>query len=1340
MKNAGPVDGPRPSRRSADVGDTFGRYRLLERIGRGGMAEVFKAKSFGVEGFEKLLVIKRIVPELAAHQEFVEMFVQEAKLAVRLSHANIVQVFDLGRIDHIDDPPSYFIAMEYVPGIDLATFLSRSRKQKLQIPVELVVFVAGEVAKALDHAHRRPDADGKPLHIVHRDISPQNILLSWEGDVKVTDFGIAKAADTITRDEEDAELVATRATGKLSFMSPEQARNERTDGRSDLFSLGTVLYEMLTGANPFTAPTVTETVRRIQAGECPPIALARTEVESGLVQIVDQLLAAIPAERQASAHELLEQLTAYIYTSATRFDSSDLATALSRFHTTAHDAGSEGPELEPASVFDEPAAGAEKTPVEVPHTSSPPPQQHHPERGERREVTVLVVAFGRKRDAKVKSEQLRRVRDVLDRHGAWIEEKTTTQVVAIFGLGDTDGRDAEAAVRAGLVLVRDRRFSTVPSAGVHSGPISVDDGGIPVQDERLVTLLSTSQSLARATEGQVALSPVTGRLVRRSFVTESLPESGRAMSDGGLVVRRAISSEVARARFVGRTAELKRLGRILALATRNQPQLVVVRGETGLGKTRLLHEAKRRLERGKFKVAFYAATCPANGATVPWSGMRAMLHVLCGTQEDDDAKRILEVRPRLRALGLRDEHAAAVLALLGAPQRTPESEMRALLRAAFDRMVSSLCRDRLHCFSWDDAQAIDRETLEALLRIMRRYRNKQVPLKRRQAHARGLRGVFILGQRGDLPPALSKRKDLHTVALQQLPEKDTYKMVAAQLGARVIPATLIEHVRNCAGGHPLFIEELLRELCDSGVVQVLSGNVHMSQETRPAAPRTLRTLIADRVSRLQQRERKVLQGLAIIGEPAFTPVLSTVLESPLPHLDRHLSSLETRGLLARTGPTQVRFASPLYQEIVLDAMNPSSRQHLHKRAADTYAGLQLPSAGEAAERIAAHLLGAGERKRSVDYFWRSAEEKLGADQLEAALRAMLRGFEIANAGDREPALLVDWLRKVAATVTQVRKATGLREVITPALRAIATRGTPGQCVQAKIHAARAFGSINLFAEAFAELDAATTEDLSDGDSLRRDILNTEAEIAVRQGLFKRAIDAGLQLEKWGLIEGNVEALMTLSLARAMIGDCDTALELIEQVNALGEPKDAIEAVVRQKHRALIFFNKRDFDAAAREGTELASLARAAGLRFDTAAALHNLGDIYDRLGDHPRAYAAFVESADLTRVLEHDRLTSLNQMHICLLDGLRSPEGVEDKIKALIRIADGHGYLWDVLEGRYLLARLCAAHGEHERAQRMLDQVTELATEYGHHLILTDARELSREIEGESHHPESRRL
>jgi serine/threonine protein kinase len=222
------------------------------------MAEVFKAKSYGVEGFEKILVIKRILPELARSKDFVDMFVHEAKLAVRLSHANIVQVFDLGRAPGAEggsgpQGDAYYMAMEYVHGRDLATVLSRARRSQSTLPVEMGAYVASEVAKGLDHAHRRRDEQSRPLGIVHRDVSPQNVLLSFEGEVKVTDFGIAKARGAIEPAPDDTQ--ARQLQGKFGYMSPEQAMGESVDARSDIFSLGTVLYECIAGVNPFTAPT-----------------------------------------------------------------------------------------------------------------------------------------------------------------------------------------------------------------------------------------------------------------------------------------------------------------------------------------------------------------------------------------------------------------------------------------------------------------------------------------------------------------------------------------------------------------------------------------------------------------------------------------------------------------------------------------------------------------------------------------------------------------------------------------------------------------------------------------------------------------------------------------------------------------------------------------------------------------------------------------------------------------------------------------------------------------------------------------------------------------------------
>jgi serine/threonine protein kinase len=234
---------PSPAR---DVGtwrdDVYGPYRLLDRVAVGGMAEVFKAKRSGVEGFEKVVAVKRILPHLSDNKEFVDMFVNEAKMVAGLTHPNIVQIFDLGRIDK-----SYYIAMEYVHGRDLRTIMRRAKEKGPRIPLELGLRIVSHVCSALEYAHRKRDDRGRPMQIVHRDVSPQNILISFEGDVKLTDFGIAKAATKASTTDRGA------LRGKLLYMSPEQAWGKPMDCRSDLFSLGIVLYEMVTDQKPFLA-------------------------------------------------------------------------------------------------------------------------------------------------------------------------------------------------------------------------------------------------------------------------------------------------------------------------------------------------------------------------------------------------------------------------------------------------------------------------------------------------------------------------------------------------------------------------------------------------------------------------------------------------------------------------------------------------------------------------------------------------------------------------------------------------------------------------------------------------------------------------------------------------------------------------------------------------------------------------------------------------------------------------------------------------------------------------------------------------------------------------------
>lgn len=271
------------------------------------MAEVFIAIAQGSEGFERPVVVKRLLPHLAALPRFRQMFVDEARIMLSLQHGNIVQILDMGRLDGVP-----FLALEYVDGRDLRTVLERVRQHGMALPRELMAFVAAEVCRGLDYAHRKRDDQGRPLHIVHRDINPANIFISYEGAVKVGDFGLAKARDNL--EQSDAGVIK----GKLSYLSPEQAQGQPIDLRSDIFSLGTTLFETTTGQRPFGGDSDVEIVMRVRDGRYTRPSLLDPEYPPALEAIVTRALQPDPRDRYATAAVMGEELQRYLQSAPSR--------------------------------------------------------------------------------------------------------------------------------------------------------------------------------------------------------------------------------------------------------------------------------------------------------------------------------------------------------------------------------------------------------------------------------------------------------------------------------------------------------------------------------------------------------------------------------------------------------------------------------------------------------------------------------------------------------------------------------------------------------------------------------------------------------------------------------------------------------------------------------------------------------------------------------------------------------------------------------------------------------------------------------------------------------------
>jgi hypothetical protein len=320
------------------------RYELLERIGAGGMAEIFYGKAVADGGFEKPVAIKRILPHLSQDERFVELLIAEAKILAQLRQRNIVQIFDVG----LGSDGQYFLVMEFVPGTDMGALQQRLEGRRKRLPMELALHIGAEVCEALEHAHRVKGPDGEPLRLVHRDVSPSNILLSHSGEVKLTDFGIAK------RPEESTGHGGVR--GKFAYISPEQAQNQHVDARSDVFSLGIVLYELILGRRLFSSYKDLDALRAVREGRVTPPREVDPSVPEEMQEILLTALASDPDRRFPSAGAFGARLRAFRYAalSAPGDPAKELAAVIRRYVPYE---GNQDFEAEPTVVRIETAAG-----------------------------------------------------------------------------------------------------------------------------------------------------------------------------------------------------------------------------------------------------------------------------------------------------------------------------------------------------------------------------------------------------------------------------------------------------------------------------------------------------------------------------------------------------------------------------------------------------------------------------------------------------------------------------------------------------------------------------------------------------------------------------------------------------------------------------------------------------------------------------------------------------------------------------------------------------------------------------------------------------------------------
>jgi eukaryotic-like serine/threonine-protein kinase len=323
----------------------FGRYVLLNHLGRGGMADIFRGVALGAGGFAKQVVVKRVLPEATQQESAVQMFIEEARLSALLQHMNIAQIFDFG-----EQRGEYFIAMEFIHGRDLYDLMKRVAARGQGIPVHLACYIAMEVLKGLDYAHRARSAAGEPLHLVHRDVNPTNIILSFEGEVKLLDFGVALVGSS-------GGDIATNVRGKPGYIPPEQLARKKPDGRGDIFALGITLYEMLSRRHAFKPGALMDVLKQTVALKARPLRLqdAAPFLPEPLCTVVNRCILANPDERYQTAADVLDALDEFLLSAGLRVSQRDLAALMASYYEPEVRAPPVQPPIPPALLAQEPA-------------------------------------------------------------------------------------------------------------------------------------------------------------------------------------------------------------------------------------------------------------------------------------------------------------------------------------------------------------------------------------------------------------------------------------------------------------------------------------------------------------------------------------------------------------------------------------------------------------------------------------------------------------------------------------------------------------------------------------------------------------------------------------------------------------------------------------------------------------------------------------------------------------------------------------------------------------------------------------------------------------------------
>ncbi|MBL4685406.1 MAG: protein kinase, partial [Nannocystaceae bacterium] len=977
----------------------FGRYVLTHLIGEGGMAEVYAATVRVAEGLEKRVVVKRIRREFADQREFMRMFVDEAKIALSLNHANIVQVFDFGQVEG-----DFYLAMERVEGIDLMQLYHAVRRAGDNFPPVITAYIAHQVVAGLAYAHRKTDDLGKPLGIVHRDASPHNIMVSAEGQVKILDFGIARTrAHTLERlgnielamaspsHQGDAETIK----GKVAYMSPEQAHGQPVDPRSDIYSLGIVLHELISGRLLYRTKDRLAALEQVRAEAVRPLLEVAPDVSPDLAAIVDRCLARDPDERYPSARALQAALAAYLHGADPVVDDEVLSNFVTQYYRP------QRPSHWDLRAIDDGSASGSASAAD-PDTGAAP--EDIANRRQRQRIVVVFIAL-RTRPGSGSDDRpadprtfVSLARDVAFKRDAFVLRDDDQALVLAFGTLLRTGDDAERALRVALTL-RDDAGEAAPRLRLgfvvaNAAAIVQRDGSGFMQVELRPSVESQLERIARRyMEGPVMVSgnlvealSRTWRFGGGGFVDSSTSTGSASGIDRELehvapllgpareAEGRVHLAPGARNVLFGRELELKTLRDTFADAIRRrQSRSVLVIGESGLGKRALVERLVASMPR---------TACWVLRASGSWSRRNVpfgvFLDLLARFLDIGHRTTAAEITSKLERHSVKDasqlaETLAHALGLPDAAGRDIDaSRRRDRLWRLVRRLITGLARGRPVLVVIENIHLHDEQSI-ALLREW---------VQTRQPYP--VMGL-VTGRPGNRRVALVRREpNVTEIVLGELDHHARHALVVRRFEDPRAVEPLAAQILSHTGGNPMFIEQVLASLLEKGVIGWNSQGRYLvvrQPDAKIELPRSIEAALQERLCDLPRQDQEVLQAAAVLGRTFRPTELAALLDTNQDQQDGasptttatinvRADKLMGRGLLERIegAPSpgeSMRFATVSLHEACKTTIPRTAMPRLHAHAAK----IRRARHDYASERddgpIADHLVAAGRLEDAV---------------------------------------------------------------------------------------------------------------------------------------------------------------------------------------------------------------------------------------------------------------------------------------------------------------------------------------------------------------------------------------